>query len=342
MESDDERTYLWGALRHALARDARRRRRGAITPSSSGTSRAPTTEARVFARVLGVVRARCASARAERGASFARLLLLGPGRGRRDEPRGRPPARATDRRASDLDEFRTTRPAQWIDLHEQRQAQIQTEGPLGLKMLARAAGFDWRDDNPSGEASMALVRGGPRGRRRRRTGADATPRVQRGRLSRHAGPARLAQRSRARPGAPRRPPVAPSRSLASTGGPALDVDAAEAVRPRARPRSSGPLGLLGRSAWPWSARWPWRDLARARGSRGDLARWPLVVAARWLVARPGSTPGARARARAVRAQWRARLVGRPAVPATPTANGRRGDLALAIEYAARRARPRRP
>ena len=33
-------------------------------------------------------------------------------------------------------------------------AQIQTSGPLGLKVLARAAGFEWRDDNPSGEASM--------------------------------------------------------------------------------------------------------------------------------------------------------------------------------------------
>ncbi len=54
----------------------------------------------------------------------------------------------------DLDEFRSTIPAQWIDLHEHAKAQIQTGGPLGLKILARAAGFEWRDENPSGEASM--------------------------------------------------------------------------------------------------------------------------------------------------------------------------------------------
>jgi predicted RecB family nuclease len=54
----------------------------------------------------------------------------------------------------DLDEFRSVSPPQWIDLHVQAKSQIQTNGPLGLKILARAAGFEWRDDNPSGEASM--------------------------------------------------------------------------------------------------------------------------------------------------------------------------------------------
>jgi predicted RecB family nuclease len=54
----------------------------------------------------------------------------------------------------DLDEFRHCSPAEWIDLHEQAQRQVQTEGPLGLKQLAGAAGFEWRDENPSGEASM--------------------------------------------------------------------------------------------------------------------------------------------------------------------------------------------
>jgi predicted RecB family nuclease len=39
-------------------------------------------------------------------------------------------------------------------LHELAKQQIQTEGPLGLKQLAVAGGFKWRDPNPSGEASM--------------------------------------------------------------------------------------------------------------------------------------------------------------------------------------------
>lgn len=54
----------------------------------------------------------------------------------------------------DLATFRRTNPSQWIDLHEQAKRQIQTEGPLGLKQLAMAAGFRWRDPNPSGEASI--------------------------------------------------------------------------------------------------------------------------------------------------------------------------------------------
>ena len=55
---------------------------------------------------------------------------------------------------ADLDSFRHTSPPQWIDLHDLAKEQIQTEGPLGLKQLAVAAGFQWRDANPSGEASM--------------------------------------------------------------------------------------------------------------------------------------------------------------------------------------------
>jgi len=55
---------------------------------------------------------------------------------------------------ADLEEFRRTFPSQWIDLHEFAKRQVQTEGPLGLKQLAGAAGFRWRDVNPSGEASM--------------------------------------------------------------------------------------------------------------------------------------------------------------------------------------------
>jgi len=55
---------------------------------------------------------------------------------------------------SDLQSFRSQNPPQWIDMHDIAKQQIQTEGPLGLKQLAVAGGFSWRDENPSGEASM--------------------------------------------------------------------------------------------------------------------------------------------------------------------------------------------
>lgn len=54
----------------------------------------------------------------------------------------------------EIDAFRQQSPPQWIDLHELAKQQIQTEGPLGLKQLASSSGFAWRDENPSGEASM--------------------------------------------------------------------------------------------------------------------------------------------------------------------------------------------
>ncbi len=57
-------------------------------------------------------------------------------------------------RREDLDAFREPAAGRWVDLHEQAKRQLQTEGPLGLKLLAQAAGFAWRDVNPSGEASM--------------------------------------------------------------------------------------------------------------------------------------------------------------------------------------------
>jgi predicted RecB family nuclease len=50
--------------------------------------------------------------------------------------------------------FRSSTPPQWIDMHDVAKRSIQTDGPLGLKHLARAAGFTWRDEHPSGEASM--------------------------------------------------------------------------------------------------------------------------------------------------------------------------------------------
>jgi predicted RecB family nuclease len=45
--------------------------------------------------------------------------------------------------------------AQLVDMHQVVTSQIQTAGPAGLKVVAGAAGFRWRDEDPSGEASMA-------------------------------------------------------------------------------------------------------------------------------------------------------------------------------------------
>ena len=53
-----------------------------------------------------------------------------------------------------ISDFRRREPSEWIDLHDVIKHQIQTDGPLGLKKLAQATGFSWRETNPSGEASM--------------------------------------------------------------------------------------------------------------------------------------------------------------------------------------------
>jgi len=55
----------------------------------------------------------------------------------------------------DLDAFRNTSPKQWLDMHAYAKNQIQTAGQSGLKQMAVAAGFHWRDESPSGEASMS-------------------------------------------------------------------------------------------------------------------------------------------------------------------------------------------
>ncbi len=157
MESDGEHTYLWGAfVRHAT--DVRVE--GVVAGYHSFVSwEEPTnaTESRVFAEFWGwfsALRATCAAhqlsfraycfwAQAEDGAMNRAVTSAADG------------AVESGPTLADLEAFRTHSPAQWIDLHEHAKAQVQTEGPLGLKVLARAAGFDWRDENPSGEASMA-------------------------------------------------------------------------------------------------------------------------------------------------------------------------------------------
>jgi predicted RecB family nuclease len=60
--------------------------------------------------------------------------------------------RAAGDRLEEVNSFLAS--SQWVDMHEVVARQIQTEGPTGLKQMAQYAGFSWRDDNPSGEASM--------------------------------------------------------------------------------------------------------------------------------------------------------------------------------------------
>ncbi|MDE3093587.1 MAG: TM0106 family RecB-like putative nuclease [Acidobacteriota bacterium] len=153
MESDGEHTYLWGAYVRASAAA----REGSVVegyhPFVSWDEPSAATEAAVFAefwRWFSQLRDTCAA----RSLTFAAYCFWAQAE---DGAMNRAVAAAREGgpTLSDLDAFRTHSPAQWIDLHEYAKAQLQTEGPLGLKVLARAAGFDWRDENPSGEASMA-------------------------------------------------------------------------------------------------------------------------------------------------------------------------------------------
>jgi predicted RecB family nuclease len=150
MESYDEATYLWGAnvslrapiegLREGyttfvewgeLSREAEARNFAVFWTWLSELQRLTHDQGRTFA-------AYCFWAQAEDGAmnrAVATPVAGGP-------------------TMHDLVAFRQQSPAVWIDLHDLAKEQIQTEGPLGLKQLAASAGFTWRDENPSGEASM--------------------------------------------------------------------------------------------------------------------------------------------------------------------------------------------
>lgn len=150
MESYDDATYLWGASVSVnrstagveegyrafvewgeLTRDAEARNFGEFWTWLSEIRELCAQQDRTFA-------AYCFWAQAEDGAMNRAVELPLPG----------------GPTAVDLFDFRGMAPPIWIDLHEQVKRQIQTEGPLGLKQLAVAAGFHWRDPNPSGEASM--------------------------------------------------------------------------------------------------------------------------------------------------------------------------------------------
>ena len=152
MESDGEHTYLWGAYVRVASGVTLEGVVEGYHPFVSWDEPSADTEARVFAQFwawFSALRAACD----ERSLSFGAYCFWAQAE---DGAMNRAVAAASDGPSpSDLEEFRTHSPAQWIDLHEHAKAQVQTEGPLGLKVLARAAGFDWRDENPSGEASMA-------------------------------------------------------------------------------------------------------------------------------------------------------------------------------------------
>lgn len=150
MESYNDATYLWGAnvtLNVPLEGVAR-----GYQAFAEWDELTPRAEAELFARFwkwFEEVRqlchregrtfaAYCFWAQAEDGAMNRATV----------EPLETGPTR------EELDEFRHLRPPEWIDLHEHAKRQIQTTGPLGLKQLASLSGFRWRDENPSGEASM--------------------------------------------------------------------------------------------------------------------------------------------------------------------------------------------
>ena len=150
MESYDGATYLWGASvtvnRPVPGVTAGHR---SFVEWGELTREAESAVFAEFFRWLSDLRRRCH----EEGSTFAAYCFWAQAEdGAMDRAVAFPVASGPT--AADLEEFRRHSPREWIDLHEHAKRQIQTEGPLGLKQLAGAAGFSWRDDNPSGEASM--------------------------------------------------------------------------------------------------------------------------------------------------------------------------------------------
>ncbi len=150
MESYDDVTYLWGAsvrVHDELAGvDA-----GHVAFAEWGelTAQSEAANFSTFWTWLSALRRRCE----EQGRTFAAYCFWAQAEDGAMNRAVRTPLEGGPT-AADLDEFRSASPSKWIDLHDLAKEQIQTEGPLGLKQLAVAAGFRWRDANPSGEASM--------------------------------------------------------------------------------------------------------------------------------------------------------------------------------------------
>jgi predicted RecB family nuclease len=150
MESYDEATYLWGAY-VTLNRPVEGVESG-YHAFADWTEPSSESEARVFAQFwawLSDLLAHCDEAGA-RVAAYCFWAQAEDGAMNRAVTTSLPGGPTSE----DLAAFRGASPPIWLDLHELAARQIQTEGPLGLKQLAGAAGFAWRDENPSGEASM--------------------------------------------------------------------------------------------------------------------------------------------------------------------------------------------
>ena len=150
MESYDDATYLWGA-HVSVQQPTEGVREGyhAFVEWGELSREAEATIFRDFWTWLTEIRRLCA----EQGRTFAAYCFWAQAEdGAMNRAIEWPLADGPT--PADLFSFRGATPPVWIDLHEQVKRQIQTEGPFGLKQLAVAAGFHWRDANPSGEASM--------------------------------------------------------------------------------------------------------------------------------------------------------------------------------------------
>ncbi len=150
MESYEDTTYLWGAF-VTLTRPIEGLSAG-YRSFAEWTDLTPDAETRIFAEFwswLSEVRDLCRV----QGCTFSAYCFWAAAEdGAMNRAVANPTADAPP--IDELLSFRRAEPPAWIDLHELAKRQIQTEGPLGLKQLAMAAGFHWRDPNPSGEASM--------------------------------------------------------------------------------------------------------------------------------------------------------------------------------------------
>lgn len=150
MESYNDRTYLWGAS-VSLRRPVAGLREGYVAFVDWSPLDA-TVEAKIFAdfwQWLNELREQATSA----GASFAAYCFWASAEDGAMNRAVQVPL-ANGPVADDLHAFRQATPRIWIDMHDVVKRQIQTEGPTGLKQMATAAGFAWRDESPSGEASI--------------------------------------------------------------------------------------------------------------------------------------------------------------------------------------------
>jgi predicted RecB family nuclease len=150
MESYEDVTYLWGAsVSLAEPVDGVVAGYHAFVEWGDLTDESEAANFQRFWRWLDDLRVRCA----RHGRTFAAYCFWAQAEDGAMNRAVDPPMDGGPT-ASDLESFRRATPRQWIDLHDLAKRQLQTEGPLGLKQLAVAAGFRWRDANPSGEASI--------------------------------------------------------------------------------------------------------------------------------------------------------------------------------------------